>query len=172
MLADILGTNCDQCVSMVQYCFTSTETVRGSLGRKAQDGHLDFHTAPELCIPRNPFWPLYNTQNCCRQCSHSLLLSKASGRPWKRRLDKSFAKRFQTVLSSSGESGVGGNRQGLRHYLNGNGRKGHSLNRMFAVETGRGVGQTVGRRKIKTCPQQKSRLIFSSLSISKAAAFD
>ena len=21
----------------------------GSLGRKAQDGHLDFHTAPELC---------------------------------------------------------------------------------------------------------------------------
>ena len=25
---DILGTDCDQCVSMVQYCFTSTETVR------------------------------------------------------------------------------------------------------------------------------------------------
>ena len=22
---DILGTNCDQCLSMVQYCFTSTE---------------------------------------------------------------------------------------------------------------------------------------------------
>ena len=34
---DILGTNCDQCVSMVQCCFTSTETVRlistGSPGR-------------------------------------------------------------------------------------------------------------------------------------------
>ena len=28
-----------QCLSMVQCCFTSTET---------QDGHLDFHTAPEL----------------------------------------------------------------------------------------------------------------------------
>ena len=25
---DILGTNCEQCVSMVQCCFTSTETVR------------------------------------------------------------------------------------------------------------------------------------------------
>ena len=28
MSVDILGTNCDQCVSMVQCCFTSTETVR------------------------------------------------------------------------------------------------------------------------------------------------
>ena len=37
-------------MSMVQYCFTSTETV----GRKAQDGHLDFHTAPELCPPPFP----------------------------------------------------------------------------------------------------------------------
>ena len=30
-------------------CFTSTETV-GLLRTGAQDGHLDFHTAPELCI--------------------------------------------------------------------------------------------------------------------------
>ena len=28
-------------------CFTSTETV-GLLGTGAQDGHLDFHIAPEL----------------------------------------------------------------------------------------------------------------------------
>ena len=28
MSADILGTNCDQCLSMVQCCFMSTETVR------------------------------------------------------------------------------------------------------------------------------------------------
>ena len=28
MSVDILGTNCDQCLSMVQCCFTSTETVR------------------------------------------------------------------------------------------------------------------------------------------------
>ena len=31
----------------VQYRFTSTKT-RSSLGRTAQDGHLDSHTAPEL----------------------------------------------------------------------------------------------------------------------------
>ena len=28
MSVDILGTNCDQCRSMVQCCFTSTEIVR------------------------------------------------------------------------------------------------------------------------------------------------
>ena len=37
MSVDILGTNCDQCVCMVQCCFTSTETIRlirtGSPGR-------------------------------------------------------------------------------------------------------------------------------------------
>ena len=32
---------------MVECCFTSPETV-GLLGAGAQDGHLDFHTAPEL----------------------------------------------------------------------------------------------------------------------------
>ena len=32
---------------MVECCFASTETV-GLLGTGAQDGHLDFHTAPEL----------------------------------------------------------------------------------------------------------------------------
>ena len=32
---------------MMKCCFTSTETV-GLLGTGAQDGHLDFHTAPEL----------------------------------------------------------------------------------------------------------------------------
>ena len=33
---------------LVECCFTATETV-GLLGTGAQDGHLDFHTAPELC---------------------------------------------------------------------------------------------------------------------------
>ena len=33
---------------VVECCFTSTETV-GLLGTGAQDVHLDFHTAPELC---------------------------------------------------------------------------------------------------------------------------
>ena len=32
---------------LLKCCFTSTETV-GLLGPGAQDGHLDFHTAPEL----------------------------------------------------------------------------------------------------------------------------
>ena len=40
----MLGTNCDQCVSMVQCCFTSTETVRlirtGSPGRPPRLSHL------------------------------------------------------------------------------------------------------------------------------------
>ena len=31
---------------LLKGCFTSTETV-GLLGTGAQDGHLDFHTAPE-----------------------------------------------------------------------------------------------------------------------------
>ena len=34
---------------MVECCFTSIETI-GLLGTGAQDGHLDFHTAPELCL--------------------------------------------------------------------------------------------------------------------------
>ena len=41
--ADILGTNCDQCLSTVQCCFTSTETVRlirtGSPGRPPRLSH-------------------------------------------------------------------------------------------------------------------------------------
>ena len=36
-----------QAASLVECCFTSTETV-GLLGKRAQDGHLDFHTAHEL----------------------------------------------------------------------------------------------------------------------------
>ena len=40
---DILGTNCDQCVCMVQCCFTSTETIRlirtGSPGRPPRLSH-------------------------------------------------------------------------------------------------------------------------------------
>ena len=43
MSVDILGTNCDQCVCMVQCCFTSTETVRlirtGSPGQPPRLSH-------------------------------------------------------------------------------------------------------------------------------------
>ena len=47
--------NCDafrsfevRVMMMLKRCLTSTETV-GLLGTGAQDVHLDFHTAPELC---------------------------------------------------------------------------------------------------------------------------
>ena len=40
---DILGTNCDQCVGIVQCCFTSTEAIRlvrtGSPGRPPRLSH-------------------------------------------------------------------------------------------------------------------------------------
>ena len=40
---DILGTNCDQCVCMVQCCFTSTETMKlirtGGPGRPPRLSH-------------------------------------------------------------------------------------------------------------------------------------
>ena len=54
MSADILGTNCDQCLSMVQSCFTSTETVRlittESPGRPLRLSHSSWtqKTADEL----------------------------------------------------------------------------------------------------------------------------
>ena len=34
---------------LLECCFTSTETIC-LLGTGAQDGHLDFHTAPEVCV--------------------------------------------------------------------------------------------------------------------------
>ena len=56
--------------SLVQCCFTSTETV-GLLGTGAQDGHLDFHTAPELwdrscCCPRTSVDILGTSWDQCR----------------------------------------------------------------------------------------------------------
>ena len=42
------GTSVRIRLLLLKCCFTSTETV-GLLGTGAQDGHLDFHTAPELC---------------------------------------------------------------------------------------------------------------------------
>ena len=40
-----VGTDC--MLLLLKCCFTSTETV-SLLGTGAQDGHIDFHTAPEL----------------------------------------------------------------------------------------------------------------------------
>ena len=36
-------------LKLLKCCFTSTKTL-GLLGMGAQDGHLDFHTAPKLFI--------------------------------------------------------------------------------------------------------------------------
>ena len=50
MSANILGTNCDQCVSMVQCCFTSTETIRlirtGSPGQPPRLSHSSWTVWP------------------------------------------------------------------------------------------------------------------------------
>ena len=40
-------SDCSALQCWLKCCFTSTETV-GLLGTGAQDGHLDFHTTPEL----------------------------------------------------------------------------------------------------------------------------
>ena len=42
-----LQRGCEEMLLLLKCCFTSTETV-GLSGTGAQDGHLDFHTAPEL----------------------------------------------------------------------------------------------------------------------------
>ena len=52
---------------MMKFCFTSTETV-GLLGTGAQDGHLNFHTAPELCTDaRGAYLALYSTHSTGRR---------------------------------------------------------------------------------------------------------
>ena len=51
---DILGTNCDQCVCMVQCCFTSTETIR-----LIRDGEPRTDTST--------FTQLLNSRRSCRQ---------------------------------------------------------------------------------------------------------
>ena len=60
MSVDILGTNCDQCVSMVQCCFTSTETIRlvrtGSPGRPPRLSHL-FWTLSHVPSLRRALYP-------------------------------------------------------------------------------------------------------------------
>ena len=47
MSVDILGTSCDQCEARFNNSLHPLK-LEGLLGRTAQDGHLDSHTAPEL----------------------------------------------------------------------------------------------------------------------------
>ena len=48
---------------LVECCFASTETV-GLLGTGAQDGHPDFHTAPELCMSGGVYVPCLGLCAC------------------------------------------------------------------------------------------------------------
>ena len=48
MSVDILGTSCDNAEAWFNKSLRPRKP-EGSLGRTAQDGHLDSHTAPELC---------------------------------------------------------------------------------------------------------------------------
>ena len=57
-------------------CFTSTETV-GLLGTGAQDGHLDFHTAPELCSFRRGTTVFLFTTRLHSAVSRQLITSTA-----------------------------------------------------------------------------------------------
>ena len=47
-MAEITKTEFLAVRSLMKCCFRSTETI-GLLGMGAQDGQLDFHTAPEFC---------------------------------------------------------------------------------------------------------------------------
>ena len=53
-------------VLLLKCCFTSTETV-GLLGTGAQDVHLDFHTAPELCMEVGCGGIIYLSLQCHQQ---------------------------------------------------------------------------------------------------------
>ena len=50
MSVDILGTNSETNAEAWFNIALRPRKPEGSLGRTAQDGHLDSHTAPELCL--------------------------------------------------------------------------------------------------------------------------
>ena len=60
MSVNILGINCDECVSMVKWCFTSTETVRlfrtESPGRPPRLSHSSWTLNEWLCLFMARFW--------------------------------------------------------------------------------------------------------------------
>ena len=87
MSVDISGTNCDQCRSMIQCCFTSTETVRlirtGSPGRPPRLSHRsstlglqshlkDFH---RVCTGFDSGEILGRVPSLTRKCYPSILVT-------------------------------------------------------------------------------------------------
>ena len=71
MSVDILGTNCDQFLSMVQCCFTSTETVRlirrGNPGWPPRLSHTQLLNSKRLGPLTWLFWA-HSTANQNRRC--------------------------------------------------------------------------------------------------------
>ena len=63
----------------LKYCFTSTETA-GLLGTGAQDGHLDFHTAPELISMSTLGVSLLSALGASLQCQRSVCHYSVSAR--------------------------------------------------------------------------------------------
>ena len=59
---DILGTNCDQCRSMVQCCFMSTETVRPIKDGEPRTATSTFTQAPEL-------WFIVSSERLYKVCT-------------------------------------------------------------------------------------------------------
>ena len=89
MSVDILGTSCDQyntiqlyclCVEKFAFCLViialRPRKPEGSLGRTAQDGHLDSHTAPELC--RDWLWLTLMSHTATELCRDWLWLTLMS----------------------------------------------------------------------------------------------
>ena len=97
-------------------CFTSTETV-GLLGTGAQDGHLDFHTAPELCKSRyNLFFlpgadaPHVYVRALAQCCFHSLISTQTFRRALTASVDKRIIPlqwRWRNQFWQSLEEGAG-----------------------------------------------------------------
>ena len=67
------------------YIALRPQKPQGSLGRKAQDGHLDSHTAPELPVPNSPYGlcgreATLNSEG--QVCGHSDLTDGSQRRVW------------------------------------------------------------------------------------------
>ena len=88
MSVDILGTNCDQFRSMVQCCFTSTETIRlirtESAGRPPRLPHSSWTLAPS----QSSQWQIYppflahSVTQVCAGIRQNQLLFKTGHSPW------------------------------------------------------------------------------------------
>ena len=81
MSFDILGTSWDQCVSMVHYCFTSTQTIRlvrtESPGRPPQFSHSSWTLMD--CHVRGPtyiYTSICKSLAVCEWCHVSVLQSR------------------------------------------------------------------------------------------------